>query len=65
MYLCMAVHACVSVVEGSCNWSGTVGLVDSEYARVSSWHPEVSYWAVWRDPHRRCGYVFPVKGPSF
>lgn len=61
-WLCM----CVCLwLRGSCKWSGTVGLVDSQYARVSSWHPEVSYWADWRDPHCRFGYVFPIKGPSF
>ena len=36
-----------------------------ESATGESWHPGVSYWADWRDPHCRCGYVFPIKGLSF
>ena len=36
-----------------------------ESATGESWHSGASYWADWKEPHCRCGYVFPTKGPSF
>lgn len=68
MYLCTAVRACVSVVEGSLQpeWScGSCGLIIHKSVTGESWHLGPSYWADWWDPRCRYGYVFPTKGPSF